>query len=65
MTAYKEKVIQIYTGFFMNERKLAFSQRMKKAKKDCMQYIEDRIKNTESKDDFIYWQTIKKYAQRL
>lgn len=62
---HKTKAVEIYTKFFLKDRITPFSQRIKKAKKDAIEYIDKKFSQQKEPDELFYWEMVKKYAERI
>lgn len=65
MSNHKDKAIEIYTKMFMRDKVTPFSKRMKKAKKEAIDFIEKRFNENTEPEDLLYWDIVKKYAEKI
>lgn len=65
MSNHKDKAIEIYAKFFMRDKITPFSKRMKKAKKEAIEYIEKKFNENSEPEDLLYWDIVKKYAEKI
>lgn len=65
MTEHRTKVVEIYSRFFMHDHKTPFSQRIKKAKKESLEYINNKVNNPKNDMDLQYWKIVAQYAKKL
>lgn len=66
MEAYQTKAINIYLNYFLKDRVTDFENRLIKAKKDAIYYVQNKIElNKENAEELFYWSNVKNAIEKI
>ena len=66
MEAYQTKAIKIYLNFFMKDKVTDFENRITKAKKQAITYIQDQIQlKLNDPEELFYWSNVKNAIEKI
>ena len=66
MVAYQTKAINIYLNYFLKDRVTDFENRLIKAKKDAISYVQNKIElNKENAEELFYWSNVKNAIEKI
>ncbi len=62
--SHKEQAVEIYTKFFL-KLNIPFQERILKAKLESIKYSEDKLNKCKEPENFLYWECVKNYIQKI
>jgi hypothetical protein len=66
MEAYQAKAIRLYVNFFLKDRVTDFENRITKAKKNAIAYVQKEIESKgNNADDLFYWCNVKNSLEKI
>jgi len=66
MEAYQTKAINIYLNYFLKDRVTDFENRLIKAKKDAISYVQNKIElHKENAEELFYWSNVKNAIEKI
>ena len=66
MEAYQTKAINIYLNFFLKDRVTDFENRLIKAKKDAIFYVQNKIElHKDESEEVFYWSNVKNAIEKI
>jgi len=66
MEAYQTKAINIYLNYLLKDRVTDFENRLIKAKKDAIFYVQNKIElHKENAEELFYWSNVKNAIEKI
>jgi hypothetical protein len=62
--SHKEQAVEIYTKFFL-KLNIPFEEKIEKAKLESIKYSEDKLNKCKEPENFLYWECVKSYIEKI